>query len=202
MHLVQAFGRGTYEKERFESDSAEALKESVRTARLEAAAARAADLTVAVDRLLRLGLGDDAADRLALLELRQLAALGLALLVLAGPVDVALEPVDAAPAGLERDLAARAEALALDSVTIVVRGEARRRVEDGEEAARDEVEDAPLVGREAVDVVVDVRRDDRVVVVDRASLTTRPSGSWSSAEHEARRARRTRRSARASRRSA
>ncbi|HEY2359556.1 MAG TPA: ABC transporter ATP-binding protein [Candidatus Angelobacter sp.] len=48
MHLVQAFGRGSYEKERFESDSAEALKESVRTARLEAAAARAADLTVAV----------------------------------------------------------------------------------------------------------------------------------------------------------
>ena len=48
MHLVQAFGRGSYEKERFESDSTEALKESVRTARLEAAAARAADLTVAV----------------------------------------------------------------------------------------------------------------------------------------------------------
>jgi ABC-type multidrug transport system fused ATPase/permease subunit len=48
MHLVQAFGRGNYEKERFDSDSAEALKESVRTARLEAAAARAADLTVAV----------------------------------------------------------------------------------------------------------------------------------------------------------
>jgi len=48
MHLVQAFGRESYEKERFENDSAEALKESVRTARLEAAAARAADLTVAV----------------------------------------------------------------------------------------------------------------------------------------------------------
>ena len=48
MHLVQAFGRGSYEKERFENDSTEALKESVRTARLEAAAARAADLTVAV----------------------------------------------------------------------------------------------------------------------------------------------------------
>ena len=47
MHLVQAFGRGSYEKERFENDSVEALKESVRTARLEAAAARAADLTVA-----------------------------------------------------------------------------------------------------------------------------------------------------------
>jgi len=48
MHLVQAFGRGSYEKERFETDSTEALKESVRTSRLEAAAARAADLTVAV----------------------------------------------------------------------------------------------------------------------------------------------------------
>ena len=48
MHVVQAFGRESYEKERFENDSAEALKESVRTARLEAAAARAADLTVAV----------------------------------------------------------------------------------------------------------------------------------------------------------
>ena len=39
-------------------------------------------------------------------------------------------------------------------------------MEDGEEAARDEVEDAALVGREVLDVVVDVRRDDRVVVVD------------------------------------
>lgn len=48
MHVVQAFGREKYEKERFESDSADALKESVRTARLEAAAARAADLTVAL----------------------------------------------------------------------------------------------------------------------------------------------------------
>ena len=48
MHIVQAFGRETYEKERFESDSAEALQQSVRTARLEAAAARAADLTVSI----------------------------------------------------------------------------------------------------------------------------------------------------------
>jgi ATP-binding cassette, subfamily B, bacterial len=48
MHLVQAFGRESYEKARFENDSTEALKESVRTARLEAAAARAADLTVSV----------------------------------------------------------------------------------------------------------------------------------------------------------
>lgn len=48
MHIVQAFGREKYEKDRFESDSAEALKESVRTTRLEAAAARAADLTLAL----------------------------------------------------------------------------------------------------------------------------------------------------------
>ena len=48
MHVVQAFGRENYEKERFETDSVEALKESVRTARLEAAAARAADLTVSI----------------------------------------------------------------------------------------------------------------------------------------------------------
>ena len=48
MHIVQAFGRETYEKERFENDSAEALQQSVRTARLEAAAARAADLTVSI----------------------------------------------------------------------------------------------------------------------------------------------------------
>ena len=41
-----------------------------------------------------------------------------------------------------------------------------RRVEHGQEAARDEVEDAALVGRERVDVVRDVGRDDRVVVVD------------------------------------
>ena len=43
---------------------------------------------------------------------------------------------------------------------------ARRRVEDGEEAPRDQVEDAALVGREGGDVVLDVGRDDRVVVVD------------------------------------
>jgi ATP-binding cassette subfamily B protein len=48
MHVVQAFGREKYEKERFETDSADALKESVRTTRLEAAAARAADLTLSL----------------------------------------------------------------------------------------------------------------------------------------------------------
>jgi ABC-type multidrug transport system fused ATPase/permease subunit len=48
MHIVQAFGREKYEKERFENDSSEALQESVRTTRLEAAAARAADLTLSL----------------------------------------------------------------------------------------------------------------------------------------------------------
>jgi ATP-binding cassette, subfamily B, bacterial len=48
MHLVQAFGREDYEKQRFESQSAEALKESMRTVRLEAAAARALDVVTAL----------------------------------------------------------------------------------------------------------------------------------------------------------
>ena len=39
-------------------------------------------------------------------------------------------------------------------------------MEDGQEALGDEVEDPPLVGRERLDVVVDVGGDDRVVVVD------------------------------------
>ncbi len=43
---------------------------------------------------------------------------------------------------------------------------ARGRMEHGEEALRDEVEDAALVGREPLDVVGDVGRDDRVVVGD------------------------------------
>src|SRR5262249_2841708 len=38
--------------------------------------------------------------------------------------------------------------------------------EDGEEAARDEIEDAALIGSEVVDVVVDVGGNDRVVIVD------------------------------------
>jgi len=48
MHVVQAFGRENYEKERFENQSAENLKESVRTARMEAAAARGVDLIVSL----------------------------------------------------------------------------------------------------------------------------------------------------------
>jgi len=39
-------------------------------------------------------------------------------------------------------------------------------MEDGEEALRDEVEHAPLVRRQRVHVLLDVRRDDRVMIVD------------------------------------
>lgn len=42
--VVKAFGRERYETERFESESSETLNESIRTARLEAASSRAADI--------------------------------------------------------------------------------------------------------------------------------------------------------------
>lgn len=45
---VKAFGRERYESERFESESSETLNESIRTARLEAASSRAADIVNAV----------------------------------------------------------------------------------------------------------------------------------------------------------
>ena len=63
-------------------------------------------------------------------------------------------------------LPARPEALALDLGDDRRALVARRRVEDGQEAARDEVEHAALVVRERVDVVLDLGRDDRVVVLD------------------------------------
>jgi len=46
--VVQAFGRETYEERRFQAESVETLEESVRTARMEAAAARAVDVISAV----------------------------------------------------------------------------------------------------------------------------------------------------------
>ena len=46
--LVKAFGRERYETERFETESSETLNESIRTARLEAASSRAADIVNAV----------------------------------------------------------------------------------------------------------------------------------------------------------
>jgi ABC-type multidrug transport system fused ATPase/permease subunit len=45
---VKAFGRERYETERFESESSATLQESIRTARLEAASSRAADMVNAV----------------------------------------------------------------------------------------------------------------------------------------------------------
>src|SRR5438874_2014188 len=87
-------------------------------------------------------------------------------LVLRLLLGVRLDAVDATPPGLERDLAARAEALLLDERDHGRARVAGRRMESGEEAPGDEIEDATLVGAEVVEVVVDVRRDDRVVVVD------------------------------------
>jgi len=46
--LVKAFGRERYETERFETESSETLNESIRTARLEAASSRAADIVNAI----------------------------------------------------------------------------------------------------------------------------------------------------------
>src|SRR5690349_462764 len=46
--LVKAFGRERYETERFDSESSETLNESIRTARLEAASSRAADIVNAI----------------------------------------------------------------------------------------------------------------------------------------------------------
>jgi ABC-type multidrug transport system fused ATPase/permease subunit len=46
--LVQAFGREGYEAERFDTQSAATLDEGIRTAKLEAAAARAVDITRAI----------------------------------------------------------------------------------------------------------------------------------------------------------
>ncbi|MEW6129112.1 MAG: ABC transporter ATP-binding protein [Acidobacteriota bacterium] len=47
MSVVQAFGREKYEEKRFENQSMENLEESIRTARLEAAAARAVEIVTA-----------------------------------------------------------------------------------------------------------------------------------------------------------
>jgi ABC-type multidrug transport system fused ATPase/permease subunit len=46
--LVQAFGREKYEAERFETESSASLEEGIRTARLEAAATRAVEITRAI----------------------------------------------------------------------------------------------------------------------------------------------------------
>ncbi|HSE32576.1 MAG TPA: ABC transporter ATP-binding protein [Pyrinomonadaceae bacterium] len=46
--IVQAFGQERYESERFENESAQTLRQSIRTARLEAASSRAADIVSAL----------------------------------------------------------------------------------------------------------------------------------------------------------
>src|SRR5207247_739073 len=93
-------------------------------------------------RLLVLELGVDALDCLALLELRQLSALFVVLIASAGLlVDLRFEPVNAAPAGLECDLAARAKPLFLDQRYHFSPLVPRRGMENGEKPARDQIED-------------------------------------------------------------
>ena len=104
---------------------------------------------------------------MALLELRQLSALvGVVVALARLLVGLGFEPVDTAPAGLERDLAARAKALFLDQRHHFRPLVPRRGMENGEEPAGDEIKDSPLVGRETTDVVLNVGGDDRVVVAD------------------------------------
>ena len=137
-------------------------------------------------RLLRLRLGLDAADGVALLDLRQLDALALALLVL----------LRGAPARRARRRPRQpASSVTLPRVrkrSLLDLGDdrralvARRRVEDGEEAARDQVEDAALVRRERVDVVVDLGRDDRVMVLDLGVVDDAPEREPVEPHHELR----------------
>jgi ATP-binding cassette subfamily B protein/subfamily B ATP-binding cassette protein MsbA len=55
--LVQAFGREDYERERFEQESAESMAQSIRTARMEAAATRLVEVVSAVGSAIVLLLG-------------------------------------------------------------------------------------------------------------------------------------------------
>lgn len=48
MLLVQAFGRERFERERFDEESAQSMEESIRTARMEAAATRTVEIVTAV----------------------------------------------------------------------------------------------------------------------------------------------------------
>ena len=119
--------------------------------------------------LARVGLDLGAVHLLALLERRQLLIGALVLVALdalgLGLVGRSLA-VDGAPAGLEHDLAARAEALAGDLGQHGRVLEHGLRVERGQEAARGHVVDALLVGRELDAHLGRVRRDDRVVIGD------------------------------------
>ena len=104
-------------------------------------------------------------------------------------VGIGLNAVDATPPGLERDLAAGAEALVLDHGDDGRPRVARRRMEHGQEAAGDEIEDTALVGRELADVVLDVGGDDRVVVTDLCVVHDPGERKRVEPEHELRRGR-------------
>ena len=101
-------------------------------------------------------------DALALREHRQLLIAALVLVALA----LGQLAVDAAPARHDQDLAAGAEDVLGDRRLDARVLELGVRVEDGEEAARDEVVDAAVVVAHLLELVLGVRRDDRVVVAD------------------------------------
>ena len=133
--------------------------------RLHRAQQRALGVAPRRSRLLLLRAHVARVDRLASLESRQLLLATLVLVALSR-LGVGLLAVDAAPARHEHHLAARAEDvtgdLGLDARVL----EHGLGVEDGEEAARDDVVDAAVVVAHLVDRVRRVRRDDRVVVGD------------------------------------
>ena len=115
---------------------------------------------------LLLGDGDVARlDVLALLEPGQLLLAAL-VVVAGGSSPSAHLAVDAAPARHEQHLAAGAEDVLGDRGLDARVLEHRLGMEDGEEAAGDEVVDAPVVVAHLVEVVLGPRRDDRVVVGD------------------------------------
>ena len=116
---------------------------------------------------------------LALLEARELL---VGALVLVGGAAVALGQlaVDAAPAGDEQDAAARAEDVLLDRRLDARVLEDRVGLEDGQEAARDEVVDAAVVVAELREVVRQFVGMIAWWSPTFASSTTRASGSRSS----------------------
>src|SRR3954468_10037116 len=132
-------------------------------------------LGLLADRLDRDGL-----DRLALVELRQELIAARVVVGLVGALR--LLAVDRLPAGLEQAPAARAELVLghdrLDARALVD----GLRVEDREEALRDEVVDLQLVGTHLRQVVLGLRRYQRVVVVD--LLVVHDAAEWQPVERE------------------
>ena len=112
------------------------------------------------------------ADVLALLQPRKLllAALALVLVRASASLDVGLLAVDAAPAGNEHQLAARAEHVGGDGRLDARVLEHRVGMEDREEPLDHEVVDPAVVVVHLVDwmpaLLLGARRDDRVVVGD------------------------------------